>query len=69
MKLWADIKGMFGDKAQAPQEAAAPPSATPAPPEDPAAANEREKRLDDNELIAKQDAERDAPDDAGRFVR
>ena len=60
MKLWADIKGMFGGKAQPPQEAAAPSAA---------AADEREKRLDDNELIAEQDAERDAFDDSGRSVR
>ena len=68
MKLWDDIKGIFGGKPQPPQEAAAP-SAAPAPREDPATANEREKRIDDlNEQVAKQDADRDAPGDSGRFT-
>jgi hypothetical protein len=52
MKLWDDIRRMFGQKPEP-------------PPEDPAAANEREKRLDDmNAQIEKSDSDRLTDDGA-----
>ena len=57
MKLWDNIKGRFGRRNE-PSPVAPPPT----PPEDPAAVNEREKRIDaENKHVELLDTGEDDP--------